>query len=97
MVAAKLISVEVAYAKANEQRILVLEVEEGSSIETVIDRSGILMLFPEIDLHKQKVGIFSQSKKLTDKVSAGDRIEIYRPLLIDPKEARRKKALRKGE
>ena len=83
--------VEVAYALPQEQCILTLEVEEGTNIETVIDRSGILEKFPDIDLMKQKVGIFSKIKKLTDKVFAGDRIEIYRPLLIDPKEARRKR------
>ncbi len=90
----KIITVEVAYALPNEQRILTVEVEEGSTIETAIDRSGVLELFPDIDLLKQKVGIFSQLKKLSDLVKAGDRIEIYRHLLIDPKEARRKRVLR---
>lgn len=84
--------VEVAYARADQQKIIALQVEAGLTIETVIDRSGILELFPEIDLMTQKVGIFSHIKKLTDIVHAGDRIEIYRPLLIDPKEERRKRA-----
>ena len=57
-----------------------------------IDRSGILDIFPEIDLGKQKVGIFSQARGLMDIVKEGDRIEIYRLLVIDPKEARRKRA-----
>lgn len=85
----KLIKVEVVYALPEVQRIFTLEVELGSSIENVIDRSGIVETFPEIDLTKQSVGIFSQKKKLSDLVKEGDRIEIYRPLLIDPKEARR--------
>lgn len=92
MVSAKLISVEVAYATPAAQEIIALQVEEGSTIETVIDRSGILEIFTEIDLTHQKIGIFSKLKKLTDKVKEGDRIEIYRPLLIDPKDARRKRA-----
>jgi putative ubiquitin-RnfH superfamily antitoxin RatB of RatAB toxin-antitoxin module len=90
----KLISVEVAYALPTEQKIIALQVEEGCSIETVIDLSGILILFPEIDLSQQKVGIFSKLKKLTENVRAGDRIEIYRPLAIDPKEARRRRVIR---
>lgn len=88
----KLIKIEIAYARPEQQKILTLMVKEGATIEEAIDRSGILELFPEIDLTKQKVGIFSQIKKLTDKIKEDDRIEIYRPLLIDPKEARRKRA-----
>jgi uncharacterized protein len=88
----KMILIEVAYALPQEQKIISLEVEEGCSIETAIDRSGILLLFPEIDLSKQKVGVFSKVKKISETVHEGDRIEIYRPLLIDPKEARRKRA-----
>jgi len=88
----KEIKVEVAYATPDVQRIFTVWVVEGSSIETAIDRSGVLEVFPEIDLLKQKVGIFSRQKKLSDKVKEGDRIEIYRALLLDPKEARRKRA-----
>lgn len=87
-----LINVEVAYATAAKQRIIKVKIEKGASIEKVIDCSGILEIFPEIDLTQQKVGIFSKSKKLTDLVQEGDRIEIYRPLIIDPKEARRARA-----
>lgn len=88
----KEITVEVAYATATNQRIITVKIEEGATIEKVIDCSGILEIFPEIDLLKQKVGIFSKPKKLTDLVSDGDRVEIYRSLLIDPKEARRRRA-----
>ncbi len=89
-----LVKVEVAYANPDEQRIIQLEVEENTSLETVIDRSGILEIFPEIDLTKQKIGVFGKLRKLNELIKAGDRIEIYRPLLIDPKEARRAKAKR---
>lgn len=92
MVHAKQITVEVAYAQPDQQRIIALQVAEGTTIEAAIQLSGILMLFPEIDLTKQKVGIFSKPKPLSEILRDGDRIEIYRPLLIDPKEARRKRA-----
>ncbi len=92
----KQIKVEVAYATPSSQRIFTVWVVEGSTIETAIDRSGVLEVFPEIDLFKQKVGIFSQQKKLSDSVKEGDRIEIYRGLLIDPKEARRKRVGKKS-
>jgi len=87
-----MIKVEVAYAVPDIQRIFTVYVMPGSTIEMAIDRSGVLEVFPEIDLLKQKVGIFSKQKKLSDIVSEGDRIEIYRPLTIDPKDARRKRA-----
>lgn len=85
------IQVEVAYATPTEQRIIVVNVGVGSTIEDVIELSGILTLFPEIDLTTQKVGIFSKVKNLDEIVEEGDRVEIYRSLLIDPKEARRKR------
>lgn len=96
MAAGNLIIVEVAYALPDEQKIISLEVEKNSTIETVIDRSGILECYPEIDLMKQKVGIFGRVKKLTDKVVAHDRIEIYRGLITNPMEARRKRVNRKN-
>jgi putative ubiquitin-RnfH superfamily antitoxin RatB of RatAB toxin-antitoxin module len=91
--AINLIKVEVAYATAEKQQIVSVQVSDDSTIEKIILASGILALFPEIDLIKQKVGVFSKSKKLTDIAQDGDRIEIYRGLLIDPKEGRRKRAL----
>jgi len=88
----KLMKVEVAYAAKEQQQVLALEVEEGSSIGAVIKLSGMLELFPEIHLEHQKVGVFSKLVSLDAIVQAGDRIEIYRPLTIDPKDARRAKA-----
>ena len=87
-----LIKVEVAYARPDEQKILEVMVEPGSTLEAAIDRSGILEIFPEIDLNEQKVGVFGKSRKLTDRVNEGDRVEIYRGLIIDPMDLRRKKA-----
>jgi len=91
----KLIRVEVAYARPERQEIISLEVEAGCSIQRAIELSGILQAFPDIDLQRQPVGIFSKKHELTDILQAGDRVEIYRPLTIDPKEARRAKAKKK--
>ena len=84
------IAIEIAYGhSAEQQTLLKLSVVEGITIEQAIQQSGILQQFPEIDLQKNPVGIFSKKAQLTDIVRAGDRIEIYRPLIIDPKQARR--------
>lgn len=88
------LNVEVCYALPEKQTLLQLEVEADSSLEDVIHLSGILELHPEIDLSKNKVGIFSKLSKLTDHLHDGDRIEIYRPLLIDPKEVRKQRAMK---
>jgi hypothetical protein len=87
-----MIQVEVAYARADIQRILSILIEADSTVAMAIERSGILLLFPEIDLTKQPVGIFSQCCQLTDHLKEGDRIEIYRPLSKHPMEARRQRA-----
>jgi putative ubiquitin-RnfH superfamily antitoxin RatB of RatAB toxin-antitoxin module len=88
----KRINIEVAYALLDQQWLLAVEVEEGSTIEAAILQSGILQQAPAINLRRQTVGVFSKRKQLSDVVEDGDRIEIYRPLVIDPKEARRAKA-----
>lgn len=92
MVKNKWISIEVAYATPDAQKIIAIEVPEQTTIEEAITISRIVTFFPEINLTSQNVGIFSQRRNLSDQVKEGDRIEIYRPLLIDPKEARRHKA-----
>ena len=86
------ITVEVVYALPEKQYLLKVSVAEGSIVEQVITASGILELRTDIDLAKNKVGIFSRPVKLTDTVSEGDRVEIYRPLIADPKELRRQRA-----
>lgn len=86
------IQVEVAYALPDRQEIIALEVEAGSTVRQAIEQSGILMRFPEIDLTKQKLGVFSKRRELSDILESGDRVEIYRPLTIDPKDLRRVKA-----
>jgi hypothetical protein len=86
------ITIEVAYALPNEQVILSIEVDDGCLVEDAIKRSGILERFPQIDLAKDKVGIFGKMCKLNVKLNHKDRIEIYRTLIADPKESRRQKA-----
>lgn len=88
----EMIHVEVVYALPHEQRVLKLVVEQSATVEEIIRTSGILQMYPEIDLTVNKVGIFSRNVKLVARVRDKDRIEIYRPLLADPKEIRRKRA-----
>ena len=88
----KTIPVEVAYARADEQLIIPLEVTQGTNIQQAIEKSNILYLFPEIDLAQNKVGIFSKICTLTTLLREGDRIEIYRSLLADPKKIRQQRA-----
>jgi hypothetical protein len=95
------ITVEVAYAKPGEQVLEQLRVPADSTIEGIIRKSGVLKRFPEIDLAVNKVGVFGKVAKLDATLVDGDRIEIYRPLIADPKEARKKraaegKAMKKG-
>lgn len=84
--------VEVAYAKPDVQDLRPLDIAEGSTAEQAIRASGILERFPEIDLARHKIGIFSKPCALDQVLKPGDRVEIYRPLLADPKEARRGRA-----
>lgn len=95
------IGVEVAYARPEEQVIIPLRVPASATVEEAIRRSGVLERFPEIDLATNKVGIFSKITKLDATVRDQDRVEIYRALIADPKEVRRKraeegKAMKKG-
>lgn len=90
--AKSLVAVEVAYATPEEQLIIPMQVTEGTTVIEAIELSNILSRFPEIDLNKIKVGIFSQICKLDTVLKAKDRVEIYRPLLIDPMQARRQRA-----
>jgi len=85
------IKVEVAYATPQQQVIIDVTVRPGTTIEQAIEQSGVLDSFPEIDLSVNKVGIFGKLSKKTLELKAGDRAEIYRPLIADPKEVRRKR------
>ena len=89
--------VEVAYALPSRQEVIELAVLPGASVEQVIRESGLLERFPEIDLAHSRVGIFGEIAGLQDPVRDGDRVEIYRTLLADPKEARRRRAERRAK
>lgn len=87
--------IEVIYALPKEQILYTLDVEQGTTVEQAIKLSGILDKYPEIDLTKNKVGIFGKATKSDEALRDKDRIEIYRPLIADPKESRRKRAQKK--
>ncbi|CNG99500.1 RnfH family protein [Yersinia pekkanenii] len=84
--------VEVVYALPERQYIRIVSLEAGSTVEDAIKASGLLELRSDIDLTKNKVGVYSRPVKLGDKLNEGDRVEIYRPLIADPKELRRQRA-----
>ena len=80
----------IAYALPQRQVWFDVEMPDGATIQDAINRSGILKQFPEIDLEKQKVGIYSKLSKLDAVLNDGDRVEIYRPIICDPKTVPRK-------
>ena len=88
----KTITIEVVYGLPHKQKLLNLPVQEGTTVEDAIIESGIITLFPEIDLSVNKVGIWNKSVKLSTVLDDFDRIEIYRPLIADPKEVRKRRA-----
>lgn len=91
-----LVPVEIAYALPDEQVILKLDVPPGTSLRAAIEQSGILRRFPQIDLQRDRIGVYSRIASLEETAAPGDRIEIYRPLLADPKEVRRQRAKARG-
>ena len=84
--------VEVAYALADKQSLLTIEVERGATLKDAIEASGILESFRQIDLTKDRVGIFSKFASLDTILQEKDRVEIYRSLVADPKEVRKERA-----
>ena len=85
--------VEVAYALPDKQSLVSLEVEKGTTLKEAIEASGILDSFEQIDLNKDRVGIFSKFATLDTVLREKDRVEIYRPLIADPKKVRKERAL----
>jgi putative ubiquitin-RnfH superfamily antitoxin RatB of RatAB toxin-antitoxin module len=101
MAESEMIHVEVAYATPETQVIIPLDVSMGTTLEEAIQQSGVLKQFPEIDLEVNKVGVFGKLGKLSQSLREKDRVEIYRKLIADPKEVRKKRAaegkkMRKG-
>ncbi|QGY30230.1 RnfH family protein [Pantoea cypripedii] len=91
------ITIEVVYALPDKQYLRTVTLEEGATVEEAIRASGLLSLRKDIDLKSNKVGVFSRPVKLDDTLQDGDRVEIYRPLIADPKEMRRQRAERAAE
>lgn len=89
---AELIQIEVTYAKPDRQDVMSVKLPEGSTIQQAIEASGLLQRNPEIDVAKAKVGIYGKLSKMDTVVRARDRVEIYRPLIADPKEVRKQRA-----
>jgi putative ubiquitin-RnfH superfamily antitoxin RatB of RatAB toxin-antitoxin module len=87
------IEVEVAYAKPEEQVVVRLTVPHGTTLFEAISLSGLLQRFPEINPADLSTGVFGVVCKPEQILKAGDRVEIYRPLIHDPKEARRQRAM----
>jgi len=86
------INVEVVYALPDQQTLLKIVVPVGTTVEEAVLASAITDKHPEIDLATNKMGIFGKLTKATAELRDHDRIEIYRPLLADPKEVRRRRA-----
>jgi putative ubiquitin-RnfH superfamily antitoxin RatB of RatAB toxin-antitoxin module len=90
------ITVEVVYAKPEQQALVTLCMESGATAGQAIEQSGLLQRFPEIDPSNAAIGIFSKVCAPDRLLLDGDRVEIYRPLLADPKDMRRQRAAKAG-
>ncbi|NNL99566.1 MAG: RnfH family protein [Gammaproteobacteria bacterium] len=86
------VAVEVVYATRDRQVVIALNVAPGSTLRAAIERSRILQQCPDIDLAVNRIGVFGKLRDPGDPCRDGDRIEIYRPLVADPKEQRRRRA-----
>ncbi|MGI6407223.1 MAG: RnfH family protein [Gammaproteobacteria bacterium] len=94
-----MLDVEVAYALANKQKIVELRVAEGTTVRQAAMLSGLDREFPGLDLAGSPLGIFGRAVSKPDEqvLEHGDRVEIYRPLLVDPKEVRKQRAQRAAQ
>ncbi len=86
------VQVDVVYALSSEAFVRRLTLAVGATAQEAIEASGVLQRYPEIDLAKWKIGIYSRTVKLQQCLVEGDRVEIYRPLLADPREVRKRRA-----
>lgn len=90
--AEQLIEIEVAYAKPDKQTLIPLRVHQGITAGQAVRESGVLEQCPELDLNAMNLGVFGKACQVDHILQAGDRVEIYRPLVMDPKEQRRYRA-----
>lgn len=87
--------IEVVYALREAQDVTTVELPEGATLRAAIEASAVMRRHPEIDLGRNRIGIFGKQSRLDAQLRAGDRVEIYRPLAADPKQARRERARRR--
>jgi putative ubiquitin-RnfH superfamily antitoxin RatB of RatAB toxin-antitoxin module len=88
----EMLSVEVCYALPDKQEIVTVRVPAGATLQQALEASGLLARHPEIDLKKNKFGVYAKLSKLDSVLRDRDRVEIYRPLIADPKEVRKQRA-----
>jgi putative ubiquitin-RnfH superfamily antitoxin RatB of RatAB toxin-antitoxin module len=87
----------VAYSESGQQIWLNIEVADDATVRAAIEKSGILAMFPHIDLESQKVGIFGRLVKIDAALRPGDRVEIYRPIVCDPQTVPRRDGFGGGD
>jgi len=92
MAESETIRVEVAVAWPELQVLIPMDLPSGATVAEAIERSGVRERFPELEIRDDRVGVFAEKRGLADSLRDGDRVEIYRPLKIDPRTARRLKA-----
>ena len=88
----EMLKVEVCYALPDKQEIVAVKLPVGATLQQALEASGLLAKYPEIDLKKNKFGIYAKLSKLDSALRDRDRVEIYRPLIADPKEVRKQRA-----
>jgi putative ubiquitin-RnfH superfamily antitoxin RatB of RatAB toxin-antitoxin module len=89
---AEILNIEVCYASPAKQELVRLKLPEGTSLQQALEVSGLLAKYPEIDIKKNKFGIWNKLSKLDSVLRNQDRVEIYLPLIADPKEVRKQRA-----
>lgn len=89
---AEMLNIEVCYALPGKQELVKVKLPAGATVQQALEASGLLAKYPEIDLKKNKFGIFAKLSKLDALLRDRDRVEIYRPLIADPKEVRKQRA-----
>lgn len=92
----RLIEVEVVYALPGDQQVLKLKVPQGATVREALLRSGVLERHPELGTGTCVAGIYGERVGMDSLVAAGDRVEIYRPLIANPKETRRRRAAKRA-
>lgn len=90
------ITVEVAYGERDQQALVRVLVPQGATVADAISKASLEQLFPDIEIDPNRIGIFGRRVEISQALKAGDRVEVYRPLIADPKEVRRARARRDG-